>query len=285
MLCLLVAFLMAQGSAVPSANAVVTVPVANMYSRPNANAGVVSQAIFGANAQIVGRRGAWLHIRTADSYTGWITASSVVRHKPYAQDGAPGGAYVEVESLFANLYREADVTKHRPVLTVPFEARLELLPAQADDPRWLQVKLPGGHKVWIQRGDVNSDAKPQAIPDLIAFSRRFLGLPYLWGGTSTYGYDCSGFTQMLSRRRGVLIPRDATQQAAWPGMTAVARDRLQPGDLLYFGADADKVTHTGMYIGNGEFIDATPWRRPVIQIDRLDDEHWAPLFVAARRIQ
>ena len=75
MLCLLVAFLMAQGSTVPSANAVITVPVANMYSRPNANADVVSQAIYGANAQIIGRRGAWLHIRTADSYTGWITAS------------------------------------------------------------------------------------------------------------------------------------------------------------------------------------------------------------------
>ena len=281
MLCLLVAFLMAEGSSAPTANAVIAVPVANMYSRPNANAEVVSQAIFGANAQIVGRRGAWVHIRTADSYTGWITASSVLRRKPYALDGS----CVEVDSLFANLYREADVTKHRPLLTVPFEARFEVLPARNDDPRWLQVKLPGGRKVWIQRGDVTPDLKPQTIAGLIAFSRRFLGLPYLWGGTSAYGYDCSGFTQMLCRRRGILIPRDAGQQAAWTGMATVARDRLQPGDLLYFGAGADKITHTGMYIGDGEFIDATPWQRPVIQIDRLDDEHWAPLFVAARRIQ
>jgi hypothetical protein len=281
MLCLLVAFLMVQGSTAPSASAVITVPVANMYARPNANADVVSQAIFGANAQIAGRRGAWLRIRTADSYTGWITASSALRRKPYAQDGS----CIEVESLFANLYREADVTKHRPVLTVPFEARFEVLSGRNDDPRWLPVRLPGGRKVWVQRGDVTSDPKPQTITDVIAFSRRFLGLPYLWGGTSTYGFDCSGFTQMLCRRRGVLIPRDASQQAAWPGMTAVTRDRLQPGDLLYFGASADKITHTGMYIGDGEFIDATPWQRPVIQIDLLDDEHWAPLFVAARRIQ
>jgi cell wall-associated NlpC family hydrolase len=285
MLCLLVAFLMAEGSTVPSANAVIAVPVTNMYSRPNANADVVSQAIFGANAQIVGRRGAWLRIRTADSYTGWITASSALRRKPYAQDGALDGSCVEVESLFANLYREPDITKHRPVLTVPFEARFEVVPAQGDNPRWLQVKLPGGHNAWIQRGDLTADLKPQAIPDVIAFSRRFLGLPYLWGGTSTYGYDCSGFTQMLCRRRGVLIPRDASQQAAWTGLAPVARDRLQPGDLLYFGASADRITHTGMYIGDGEFIDATPWQRPVVQIDRLDNEHWAPLFVAARRIQ
>ena len=149
MLCLLVAFLMAEGSTAPSANAVITVPVANMYSRPNANADVVSQAIYGANAQIIGRRGAWLHIRTADSYTGWITASSGLRRKPYAQDGSQNGSFVEVESLFANLYREADVTKHRPVLTVPFEARFEVLPAHNDDPRWLQVKLPGDNNPWI----------------------------------------------------------------------------------------------------------------------------------------
>jgi cell wall-associated NlpC family hydrolase len=252
-----------------------------MYSRPNANADVVSQAIFGANAHIVGRRGAWVRIQTTDSYAGWITASSVLRRTPYALDGS----FVEVASLFANLYREADITKHRPVLTVPFEARFEVLPTRNDDPRWLQVKLPGGRNAWIQRGDVTSDPKLHAIADVIAFSRRFLGLPYLWGGTSTYGYDCSGFTQMLCRRRGIVIPRDASQQAAWPGMTPVARDQLQPGDLLYFGASVDKITHTGMYLGDGEFIDATPWQRPVIQIDRLDDQHWAPLFVAARRIQ
>jgi len=284
MLCLLVAFLMAQAVTAPSANVVITAPVANMYSRASANADVVSQAIYGANARIVGRGGGWVRIRTADAYTGWVTASSVLRRPVYAGT-AP---FVEVESLFANLYREADVTKHRPLLTVPFEARLEVLPAREparnDDPRWLHVRLPNGRTAWIQRGDVTSDPKPRTVAEVVEFSRRFLGLPYLWGGTSTYGYDCSGFTQMLSRRRGVAIPRDASQQAAWTGMGAVARDQLRPGDLLYFGASADKITHTGMYLGNGEFIDATPWERPVVQIDRLDDPHWAPLFVAARRI-
>ncbi|MGA3026354.1 MAG: SH3 domain-containing C40 family peptidase [Bryobacteraceae bacterium] len=282
MWCLLVAFLMAE--AAPSANVVITAPVANMYSHANANADVVSQAIYGANAQIVGRRGGWLRIRTTDAYTGWVTATSVLRRPAYARTAG----FVEVESLFANLYREADVTKHRPLLTVPFEARLEVSPAGEpagkDDPRWLRVRLPGGRKAWIQRGDVTSDPQPRTVAEVLEFSRRFLGLPYLWGGTSTYGYDCSGFAQMLCRRRGVVIPRDASQQATWTGMVPVARDRLQPGDLLYFGASADKIVHTGMYLGNGEFIDATPWQRPVVQIDRLDDEHWAPLFVAARRI-
>jgi gamma-D-glutamyl-L-lysine dipeptidyl-peptidase len=282
MLCLLVALLMAEGVTAASATAVISAPVANMYSRADANADVVSQAIYGSDVQIVGRRGGWVRIRTADSYTGWVVAASVLRHPPYAQ------AWVQVESLFANVYREADVTKHRPLLTLPFEARLEVLPARqpvrAEDPRWLRVRLPGGRRAWIQRGDVTADPKPRTVAEVIEFSRRFLGLPYLWGGTSTYGYDCSGFTQMLCRRRGLVIPRDASQQAAWTGAVPVTRGQLRPGDLLYFGASADKITHTGMYIGNGEFIDATPWERPVVQIDRLDDPHWALLFVAARRI-
>jgi hypothetical protein len=280
MLCLLMALLMAEHVTAPLANVVVTVPVANMYSHANANADVVSQAIYGANVQVLTRRGRWVRIQTSDRYSGWVTSSSVLRRPPYAQ----AGRFVEVESLFANLYREADVTKHRPLLTVPFEARLEVWPTHEEDPRWIEVRLPGGRKAWIQRGDVTPAPAAHPLAEVVEFSRRFLGLPYLWGGTSTYGYDCSGFTQMLCRRHGIVIPRDASQQAAWTEMAQVALDQLRPGDLLYFGESPDKITHTGMYLGNGEFIDATPWQRPVVQIDRLDDAHWAPLFVAARRI-
>jgi len=276
MLCLLLAV----SASVHSANVVINAPVANMYSRASANAGVVSQAIYGANAGVVARRAGWLRIRTADRYSGWIVASQALRHAPYAQTGR----FVQIESLFANLYREADITKHRPLLTLPYEARLEVLVDRPDDPRWLQVRLASGRKAWVQRGDVSSDLKPRSLAEVLQFGRRFLGLPYLWGGTSTYGYDCSGFTQMLLRRRGVVLPRDAGQQAEWPGAVAAPKDKLQPGDLLYFGDSPDKIAHTGMYLGNGEFIDATPWQHPVVQIDRLDDAHWAPLFVAARRI-
>jgi len=261
---------------------VILKPVANMYSRPIEDADVVSQAIYASNVEILEEQAGWFHVRTADEYTGWTPAAVLRRlgsgQRPYAS----AGRVAQVVSLFANLYREPDVTKHQPLYTVPFETHLEVIREEKGD-RWIQVRLPDDRPAWVQSGDVTFDAKPLSIRELMEFSKQFLGLPYFWGGTSTFGYDCSGFTQMLCRRRGIVIPRDADIQAAWPGAESVDRNRLEPGDLLYFGGS--KITHTGMYIGNGQFINATTHERPIVQISDLHDPYWAKLFVAARRIK
>jgi gamma-D-glutamyl-L-lysine dipeptidyl-peptidase len=148
----------------------------------------------------------------------------------------------------------------------------------------LQVRLPDLKTAWIQQGDVISDPKPLTIEESIVLAKRFLGLPYLWGGRSSFGFDCSGFTQMLVRARGINMPRDADQQAAWKGMIAVDRKDLEPGDLLYFGS-AKNITHTAMYIGDGQLIQATTNTHPVVQISRLDDQPWTRLLVACRRVR
>lgn len=264
-----------------SPGAVVLRPVANMYSAPTEDADVVSQAIYGINVAVVEEKGDWLKIRTPDDYTGWTPALSLVRiGKAYAA----AGRVAEVSVLFAHLYREANVTRHQPLLTVPFETRLEVVAEpERDGQRWLQVRLPDDRAAWVQRGDVSFEPPKLSVAETIAFARRFLGLPYTWGGTSSYGYDCSGFMQMLERRRGILMPRDADPQARWTGVRAVAKDELQAGDLLYFGPSEAKITHTGMYIGGGEFIHATTHETPVVQISRLADPHWTRLLVACRR--
>ncbi|MCX6621871.1 MAG: SH3 domain-containing protein, partial [Acidobacteria bacterium] len=200
-----------------SDDATVGKPVVNMYSRAAEDADVVSQAIYGVNVGVLERSGGWVSIRTPDGYSGWVVAESLAdgaNHKRYAGSGR----VAEVTSLFAHLYRDQDVTNHQPLLTVPFETRLEITAEPAGNLRWLRARLVNGREAWVQRGDLSFDAERMSIPDAIATARRFLGLPYTWGGTSSYGYDCSGFTQMLCRRRGVLLPRDAGPQSRWEGV-------------------------------------------------------------------
>jgi cell wall-associated NlpC family hydrolase len=261
-------------------NAVVVRPVANMYSQANADADVVSQAIYASNIAIIERQGDWAKVRTADDYIGWMTADSLrSSDRAYASTGR----VARVESLFANIYREPDVTKHQPLITIPFDAKLEVIAEQDAAGRWLQVRLPDDRPGWLQSGDVTFKERRFTIPETIALSQRFVGLPYFWGGVSTFGFDCSGFTQMLCRRRGIAIPRDSGPQARWAGGVSVERAHLEPGDLVFFGQS--KITHTGMYVGNGKFISATTHERPMIQLSELDDPYWKKLFITARRVK
>ena len=261
-------------------NAVVLQPVVNMYSKPTEDADVVSQAIYGVNVGVLEQREGWAHIRTPDDYTGWTPLSVLKIATPYAAEGR----VAQVTSMFAHIYREPNVTRHAPLITVPFETKLEIT-ANGDDARWLQVRLADGRSGWIQTGDVALDRTPISTAEMLALSRKFLGVPYTWGGASSYGYDCSGFMQMLERQRGVLMPRDAQPQADWSGVTPVSRQNLEPGDLLYFGSSDKHITHTGMYLGEGKFINATTYQTPMVRIDDLSDPHWVKLLVAMRRVK
>ncbi len=273
-------------TALSSPGAVVIKPVANMYSAPTEDADVVSQAICGVSVVVDEEKGEWVKVRTPDDYPGWMPLASLRRYKPGEHNYAASGSIAQVTSLFADLYREDSVTKHQPVLVLPFEARLEVVPGpDSNGDRWIQVRLPDERTAWIQRGDIDSDPKPLSVADTIELAKRFLGLTYLWGGTSSFGFDCSGFTQMLVRRRGIVMPRDADLQAAWQGVMPVQRDQLQAGDLLFFGGSPQHITHTGMYIGNGEFINDTTHDHPGVQICRLADPYWTKLLVACRRLK
>ena len=263
---------------------IVKVPVADMHSTPSEDSDVVSQAILSSNVSVLEVNGGWAKVRTDDQYTGWMPLSDVVAKSGAAGYASPG-KMAQVSSMFAHIYRETDVTKHQPLLTAPFESRLAVVDEMNGDTRWLKVQLPDGAIGFVQRGDVTLSPKMLSIPESIELAKRFLGLPYTWGGGSSYGYDCSGFTQMLVRSRGIVMPRDADLQAAWTGVMTIKRDELKAGDLLFFGSSPEHITHTGMYIGNGEFIHATTHDHPVVQISRLDDQPWTRILVATRRVK
>lgn len=116
------------------------------------------------------------------------------------------------------------------------------------------------------------------VNGLIAFANKFLGTPYVWGGTSPSGFDCSGFTQYVMHHYGVNINRTSEQQFA--AGVPVSKNNLQPGDLVFFSTYAAGATHVGIYIGNSLMIDSQDMG---VSIDNIDNSYWAPKYIGARR--
>jgi len=269
---------------VPNSDFVASHPVVNMYQNATEDSEVTSQVLYGTGVLALDKQENWIRIRTADGYTGWVASSDLKGEGKNSY--APKGSAVRVTTVSANVYREPDVTRHAPILRLPWEAILEVAPGPAEpSARWLKVLLVDGRFAWVQRGDVGQTAAPLSIEETLRLARKFLGITYTWGGISSFGFDCSGFTQMLVRQRGIEMPRDADLQAAWTGVTSVDRKNLQAGDLLFFGSSPAHITHTGMYLGRGEFIHDTTHEHPGVQISRLDDAPWTKLLVASRRLK
>ena len=150
------------------------------------------------------------------------------------------------------------------------------------------MRLPSGETAYVQSGDVRlvDAAAPRprgSEADLVATARRFTGVPYLWGGMSAHGVDCSGLTSRVYAVNGVDLPRDADMQFDDPRARPVERADLRQGDLVFFGQK--KITHVGLYVGDGRFINATTHTRPDVHEESLDDPYWVALYRGARRPQ
>jgi len=271
-------------------NGVIISSVENMFSRASDDVDVVSQAIIGMNVKILNSEKnasgeEWFRIETPDTYQGWIKASSVRTYGPGERLYASEGRVFEVQSLFANIYPVTDVTEKKPLTTAPISSILEV--GKCGE-RWCPVTLPSGSKGWIQNGDgALRDAgfkRPRLSTDeMVALSKRFLGLPYLWGGGTPLGLDCSGFAQLIYRLSGIEILRDADIQMTKSGLLEVPKGQEQTGDLVFFGSSPDKIGHVGIMISGEEFINATTWMKPVVQVSNLSEPHWKNIYQGARR--
>ena len=270
--------------------AVVINTVENMYSASNDTVDVVSQALLGTNVKILAseknaKGEEWFRIEMPDTYQGWMIGTSFrpigEGRKAYASEGK----VFEATSLMANIYATDDVTERKPLTVAPIGSVLEV--GNCGE-RWCEVTLPCGTMAWVQKGDgkiVDAAAlRKKLSPDeTVALAKRFLGLPYYWGGGSPYGLDCSGYVQLLYRLSGIDILRDADIQMTKSGLVEVPPGQERARDLIFFGKAKDKIGHVGMMISAEEFIHATTYEKPVVQISRFRDPHWQAIYQGARR--
>ncbi len=127
---------------------------------------------------------------------------------------------------------------------------------------------------------IRSTGKGDLRTELVKTVRRFLGVPYRWGGTTQNGFDCSGLTMVCYRLNGLNLPRVSRNQ--FKSGRYVAKSRLKPGDLVFFATKGGKrVTHVGMYIGNGRFIHA-PRTGKTVRVAKLSDKFFKKTYVGGR---
>jgi cell wall-associated NlpC family hydrolase len=195
-----------------------------------------TQVLYGERVVVLGRRGGWTHIAVPDQpspldrrgYPGWV------RSWQLGPALAPRPETVTVTAPSARLANGTEVS---------FGTRLPLLRRLGSTVR---VETPTGASTL----PLAAVAPPPA--GLVATAREFMGLQYLWGGLSAWGFDCSGLTWAVYRVHGITIPRDADAQFA--AGTPVARSALRPGDLLFY--ERPVVGHVAIYAGGGMMIEA-----------------------------
>lgn len=115
---------------------------------------------------------------------------------------------------------------------------------------------------------------------LITTAKKYMGVPYVWGGTTTNGFDCSGFTQYVMKQNGITIPRTAAEQYATG--TPVDKSQLRVGDLVFFTTYKEGASHVGFYMGDGKFIHASSANEQVT-ISNLGDTYYVEHYIGARR--
>jgi peptidoglycan/xylan/chitin deacetylase (PgdA/CDA1 family) len=173
--------------------------------------------------------------------------------------------------------RQASLHSSSGSLQVSFGTRLPVL-AQVD--KGYVVGVAGGTAMTVASSAVSSWPMPATSASIVATTRSFLGLQYLWGGTSGYGFDCSGLVHLVYKAHGIVVPRDSDPQSNLG--TAVSRSSLQPGDLVFFSSQGNAY-HVAIYSGNGKVIDSPSPGYPVEEVP-LNSMPVIADYLGARRV-
>lgn len=271
--------------------AIVKVNVANLMDAPGRTLqkNAVTQARMGDILRLLKKMNGWFLAQMEDSYIGWIDGSAVVTMDDEELKKYLSNPFALIVSRFAQLYRTPDESSMIDEKLV----QGSVLPCSSEKEGWLSLKLPDGRELFVRFSDVgiyeNRDKVFSERKDagyIIELAKQHLGLPYLWAGTTSYGFDCSGFTQFCFKMAGYFLRRDADMQFE-QGEPVLNRRDLKPADLVFFQTYKPGPSHVGIYIGNMKYIHSGSRGVAINSFDPNDPDYSLDLdkkYIGARRV-
>lgn len=240
--------------------------VINIRSKPKHSAELGTQGLLGMPLKVLDKRGDFYRVQTPDKYISWVDKGGITRMEKSEFDTWQSSPKVIYTRTFGYVYK--DQSKNEIVSDITLGGLLKLNGYSGD---FYKVEYPDGRRGFLSKNDGVEFQKwlqttSGSAENIEKIAKTMDGFPYLWGGTSSKGIDCSGFTKMVYLMNGFIIPRDASQQVTAGKVVDENLDfsDLQKGDLLFFGKKATetkkrRVTHVGIWLGNDkmEFIHAS----------------------------
>lgn len=273
---------------------IINLSVANIRSKHSHSAELTTQALLGTPVKVLKKDDGFCLVQTPDKYISWVDNSGIKLVNKEELEKWINADKIIYNSEYGFSFAEADINSERVSDLVAGDILINL----GKGNNFYNVEYPDGRTAFIEAdkclglNDWFSEAYPTE-ENIISTAKKFMGIPYLWGGTSTKGMDCSGFTKTVYFLNGVVLQRDASQQVNTGILvdTEKGLDNLKPGDLLFFGFKQteerkERITHVGIYIGNNEFIHASG----KVMINSLNpdaanfSEYRLKQFIRAKRI-
>jgi hypothetical protein len=269
----------------------VNVSVCNIRLNPSYSAELTSQALMGTPVRLLKWNYGWLMVQTPDRYIGWVDsdAIAVLTFDDYLEWKSSERIFCKGKT--GDIYEDAE--KKKIISDVVAGCILRIDRISGKDYR---VILPDGRTGFIPIASVMNldDLDPEKLltpENLISWAESFMGIPYLWGGTSVKGFDCSGFVKTVYYLSGIILARDASLQFRHGTETDTMNipGSLNPGDLLFFGSVREgkpRATHVAMYTGDTEYIHASG----MVRVNSLDpsrnnfSRYRRDTFIGVRRI-